>query len=184
MNKKDFIKNACITHNNKYDYSKVIIDKMIDIICPLHGLFTQHIYSHLRGSGCPKCKGWYKTTDDFINESNKIHNDKYCYISSIYKGSEIKIEIICTIHGVFRQTPSKHLQGQGCPNCKNTITQGDFIKKSNIIHKNKYDYSLVEYNSTHNKVKIICPIHGVFYKTPHNHLSGQGCQKCSNKKRD
>jgi very-short-patch-repair endonuclease len=25
--------------------------------------------------------------------------------------------IICPVHGLFRQMPTKHLQGQGCPDC-------------------------------------------------------------------
>jgi protein-arginine kinase activator protein McsA len=37
----------------------------------------------------------------------------------------------------------------------------------------------VEYNGTHNKVTIICPIHGEFWQTPENHIQGKGCPKCS-----
>ena len=59
------------------------------------------------------------------------------------------------------------------------LTKNDFIKQSKKIHDNKYDYSKVEYKNTAIKVKIICPIHGEFYKTPMNHLIGQGCPMCS-----
>jgi hypothetical protein len=41
-----------------------------------------------------------------------------------------------------------------------------------MVHNNKYDYSKVEYINTNSKVKIICPIHGEFEQTPHNHLTG------------
>ena len=57
-----------------------------------------------------------------------------------------------------------------------------FIDKSIRIYMNKYDYSLVEYVDSKTKVKIICPIHGIFEKTPANHIRNknrQGCQKCS-----
>lgn len=57
-------------------------------------------------------------------------------------------------------------------------TQEDFIKKANEVHDNKYDYSLVEYVKTSVKVKIICPIHGVFEQAPNKHLAGQGCKQC------
>lgn len=33
-------------------------------------------------------------------------------------------------------------------------------------------------NST-TKVIIICPIHGEFWQTPGNHLSGKGCPECA-----
>lgn len=53
-----------------------------------------------------------------------------------------------------------------------------FVKKANIIHDYKYDYSLVEYSGVKNKVIIICPIHKNFMQTPTNHLSGFGCLQC------
>ena len=63
---------------------------------------------------------------------------------------------------------------------KNTLE--DFIKKSQQIHNNKYDYSKVKYINNRTKVCIICPIHGEFWQTPHSHLSGCGCCKCKNDK--
>jgi len=58
-----------------------------------------------------------------------------------------------------------------------------FIKKSNLIYDNLYDYSLVNYVNAHTKVKIICPEHGVFEQTPANHMRNSGCSKCDLKKR-
>ena len=52
----------------------------------------------------------------------------------------------------------------------------EFVKNK---HNNFYDYSLVEYKNQKTKVKIICPIHGVFEMAPEHHLSGQNCPKCS-----
>lgn len=58
-----------------------------------------------------------------------------------------------------------------------------FIEAANIVHANKYDYSLAEYKSSHNKINIICPIHGVFRKSSNAHVSlKQGCPKCSKAK--
>lgn len=52
----------------------------------------------------------------------------------------------------------------------------DFIKRSELIHINKYDYSLVEYVNNKTKVDIICPKHGKFKQTPKNHLINKaGC---------
>lgn len=30
------------------------------------------------------------------------------------------MSIICSHHGIFRQTPSQHVRGKGCPKCKNS----------------------------------------------------------------
>ena len=65
---------------------------------------------------------------------------------------------------------------------KLSSTKEDFIKKSNMIHNNKYDYSKVIYINNKTKVKIYCPIHGEFEQRPDSHLNNKGCAKCSNKK--
>lgn len=57
--KEDFIREASIIHNNKYDYSDVEYVKTsipVKIICPTHGMFLQKPTGHLHGNGCPKCK--------------------------------------------------------------------------------------------------------------------------------
>lgn len=53
-----FINKANKIHNFKYDYSKTIYihsHKKINIVCPIHGEFTQTVLNHLNGSGCQKC---------------------------------------------------------------------------------------------------------------------------------
>lgn len=53
-----FIEKANKTHNNKYDYSQVIYKNgylNVDIICPIHGPFSQLANSHIQGQGCPAC---------------------------------------------------------------------------------------------------------------------------------
>jgi len=44
-------------------------------------------------------------------------------------------------------------------------------------HGDKYDYSCVVYTGVHDKVEIICPIHGTFHQTPQNHKRS-GCPDC------
>jgi hypothetical protein len=67
-------------------------------------------------------------------------------------------------------------------------TTEEFIKKAKNIHGSKYDYSLVKYINCSLKVKIVCPIHGVFEQRPDAHLGQkQDCPKCKgrfNKKYD
>lgn len=58
-----------------------------------------------------------------------------------------------------------------------------FLQKAFEIHKDKYDYSKVEYINAESKVCIICPIHGEFWQIPRNHLKGQGCPKCAIERR-
>ena len=66
---------------------------------------------------------------------------------------------------------------------KDIVTQinvqyNNFIKKATEIHKNKYDYSAVEYINKRTKVSIICSKHGIFFCTPGCHIQKRGCPKC------
>ena len=58
-------------------------------------------------------------------------------------------------------------------------TTEDFIKQACKVHGNRYDYSKVNYTGSGNRVCIICPKHGEFWQTPHEHLRGGNCPKCS-----
>ena len=62
------------------------------------------------------------------------------------------------------------------------LTTEEFITKSNLIHNNKYDYSLVNYENSSSKIKIICPVHGIFEQTSSEHLHGSGCPTCNDSK--
>ena len=44
------------------------------------------------------------------------------------------------------------------------LTTEEFIKRAKEVHGDKYDYSLVDYKNMTTKIKIICPIHGIFRK--------------------
>ena len=57
-------------------------------------------------------------------------------------------------------------------------SQEEFIQKSQVIHLNRYDYSGAEYKGVFNKLKIICPVHGEFWQSPHSHWRGEGCKLC------
>jgi very-short-patch-repair endonuclease len=122
------------------------------------------------------------TTVEFIEKAKNIHGNKYDYSFVEYINNHIKVKIICSIHGVFEQRPIEHLSGCGCLKCsgKNKTTT-DFISEANLIHNNKYDYSLVNYKNSKLKIKIICKKHGMFEQKSNNHLIGQGCSKCVKK---
>ena len=120
------------------------------------------------------------TTDDFINRSILVHGNKYDYSKVEYKTIKEKVCIICPKHGEFWQTPYQHMKGHGCAICGNAKrkTVEEFISDAINVHGNKYDYSKVEYINNKTKVCIICPEHGEFWQTPHQHLNC-GCDKCS-----
>jgi len=195
-NKEKFIEKAKKIHNNKYDYSltEYINSKTkIKIICSEHGIFEQQPNHHISGHGCKYC-GYINTInkqslnkEKFIKKAIKIHNNKYDYSLVEYINSKTKVKIICSEHGVFEQRPSFHIhKKQGCPKCCKSgilLTINEFIKKSKIIHNNKYDYSLVKYKNAQTKVEIICLKHGIFTQRPALHMyQQQGCPICKSSK--
>ena len=58
------------------------------------------------------------------------------------------------------------------------LTAKQFIDKSALLHKDKYDYDKVVYIKSSKPVIITCRIHGDFHQKPNNHISGQGCPSC------
>lgn len=201
VTREEFIKRAIETHGDQYDYSNfqyVNMHTKGEIYCRKHDLiFMQSPQKHCIGHGCPKCryekmvKKTVKNTEWFVEKAKRIHGDKYDYSKSKYVNWNTKVCIICKEHGEFWQTPGNHLNGfhaQGCPVCGRKKCDDarrkcfdDFVKEANKVHDNTYEYCKEEYNGANSMVKIICPIHGVFYQKGTNHIClKQGCPKCSN----
>lgn len=194
---KNFIERATNVHGNKYDYSNVdyISNKIkVCITCPVHGEFWQRPKDHLHGQGCPGCAnkkggvGGKYTNEEFIDRVQKIHGDKYDYSKVEYKNTHTPVVIICPEHGEFNMRPANHLKGQGCPKCGNILKGSyqksnteEFIRKSKLVHGDKYDYSKVDYVNNRVKVIITCPEHGDFIQKPLDHLHGSGCPECGKK---
>ncbi len=185
---KKFIEKSKKIHGNKFNYSKsnyINESTPVTIICKIHGKFNQSPYCHWSGCGCPVCKNISirnknrSNINKFIKKANKIHSYKYDYSKSVYINSHTNIKIICPKHGIFYQSPTNHFSGKGCKICSNRLSNTEeFIKKSNEIHKNLYDYKLTKYITCNKKVKIICKKHRIFFSSPSNHLKGRGCPKC------
>lgn len=194
----EFIEKARKIHGDKYDYSKVVADcfsskNKIPIICNNHNYeFFQQAGSHLRGCGCPICgnekRQMIRTSlKDFLLKSFEIHGNNFSYSKVDYKGSSNKVTTICNKCGTeFQQSPSKHLSGRGCPNCKLInlskkfrMSIETFKEKGNEIHNFRYNYDKVKFNNLHDKISIICPEHGEFLQEAQSHLLGCRCPICA-----
>lgn len=130
-----------------------------------------------------------RTTDDYIKKAMAIHmGANYDYSKCEYKGKCEKVIIICPIHGEFIKPANVHLYSKrGCPICssiekykKKRLTTSEFIERSTLIHRGKYEYDKVEYTKYNEKVTIKCPYHGYFEQTSGEHLKGAGCKHCAN----
>lgn len=151
---EDFIKKARQIHGDKFIYDKTIYkhnaEKLI-VECRTHGEFLISPNNHTSPSakGCPKCRGLYKTTEEFIKEAQSIHGEKYNYSEVEYINATTKIKIICDKHGPFYQTPNNHINrhnihGKGCPSCqssKNVIEIGKILTTKDINYIQEYKFN-------------------------------------------
>jgi hypothetical protein len=190
---EDFILKANSKHKKIYDYSISKYNSAnvkIKILCREHGQFEQLPINHVKGQGCPQCAKLKTkktlTKNTFIEKSKNKHGDKYDYSLVEYINNENKVKIICPEHGEFEQLASGHMRGKGCKICainstkrKLTKTKDEFIDVANKTHNNKYNYDVTEYINSITKVKITCPIHGVFEQLPYDHISKHGCNNCT-----
>ena len=200
LREQNFFNKAFEIHGNKYDYSKVNYvhsNTVIEIICPIHGAFWKTPKNHLSGFGCKECGQINKhkltamSIDEFTKRSTAIHGDKYSYEKTQYGSFDVKLEIICDIHGSFWQTPRCHLDGQGCRVCgiakmvaTNSKTTTQFVQEALEIHGDKYGYENSIYINSATKLEIMCYKHGAFWQTPNHHIDYKsGCIECAREKR-
>lgn len=132
-------------HGDKYNYveeSYKGVKFTMDIICPIHGKFTQNVYKHIKMShGCPECgkiksisKNIHRETktnshkisfEEFKAKAIEKYGDKFVYDEKSFKNMSTHMRIYCKekdingkVHGWFEQTPKQHLRTKfGCKKC-------------------------------------------------------------------
>ena len=207
-NLDEIISEANEIHNNKYEYVRETykgVKYSMDIICPVHGKFSQIVYKHVKqGYGCPKCgiikcansnrnkkqkiNDCHKVNfEEFVHRANEKHCGKFTYDEKSFKNMKTLMNIYCEKHGWFKQTPSQHLKTKfGCKCCSDEYnskrqfyTFKTFVEIANNVHNNKYLYDEnFGYENWNKKIPITCKEHGIFWQTPNEHLQGYGCPKC------
>ena len=205
--KRKFIEKSVKKFGNNFDYSFVnYINAFtpIILICPIHGEFKIRPDSHLRSkTGCPFCytknkispkfrryNGEKMSFDEYVKKASEKHNNKFIYECENWVGLvKSYITFNCEKHGKQIVNARSHLQNSnGCPMCgdekrhfNRKHTYDECIKQFQLKYGDKYIYPEENRNiyvNKKSKLKIICPIHGEFYKTAQKHLSGQECHKC------
>jgi len=134
---EDFINKAISVHGDEYDYPDEYINNRtkIRIWCKeCKQFFEQTPNNHLKGHGCKKHAN-NLTTEDFINKAMSVHGNEYDYSSVEYIGAKHKVNIICSIHGIFEQSPGNHLQGHKCPKCWTKTKDIIYLKENLTIEE-------------------------------------------------
>ncbi len=130
--RSEYIKIFNEIHNSAYDYSllhdEIYSNSIIEIICPLHGIFKSTASDHKRSisrkpSRCMQCFPNTKRLleNDVINLFNSLHNYKYSYKNFKYSTKHIKSYVTCPIHGDWLISANNHLKGKGCKKCSSIL---------------------------------------------------------------
>lgn len=162
-------KSEALYGKNTFDYSLLVYNnnnkEKLTFICKKHNQeFKQTTGNHYYGyTGCPICKTEklhnhkkLKTTEQFISECKKIHNDKYDYSLVEYYNWKTKVKIICPYHGEFEQNPLSHKQGTGCPTCSRSSVsrKGGLTNVQDIQNQSVILYFCEFQNEQYHFVKI------------------------------
>ena len=148
----------------------------------------------------PGYKGTHRnrTTEEFLlklKEYLKDEYENYDFSKVEYKGCHSQIAVICkkcgattvlsvgTVLGLAR---TKKILCKYCKRKNNKYaipTNEEFIQKLRNLHGEKYDYSKVNYISSHDNVIITCKKHNEEISLPAYYLIGLGinycgCNKC------
>ena len=153
MSKTDlFVSRATEIHGDRYDYTLAEFthsQESVDIVCSVHGVFSQKPWNHFLGQGCPAC-----------SKVARVGKSTYTF----------KEELMCKKHQKLYPVTT------GCVECREALSESNlstFLQKARAIHSDKYDYSKVKFTFMADRVTIICPEHGEFEQTAYQHLQGK-----------
>lgn len=118
----------------------------IELECKNGHIYKQDRRNLLSGKKCIKCYLDNKvfSKEKIISKFNDIHGDYYKYNFNDFKNLHSAIEITCKKGHVFSQKISNHLQGKGCPICRESLgerTIANYLTRNNIdfIRQKKFD---------------------------------------------
>ena len=114
---------------NTYDFSKSRYggsNVKIEVFCNIcQKNFSKIPPRIISGHGCLACskkigdEKKHLTKEQFVEKAIKKHGDKYDYSEANYVNYNVKVTIICKIHGPFTMRPYNHLcLERGCDDCR------------------------------------------------------------------
>lgn len=157
---ESFIKKLNKKFPNFYDTSETIyINSNTDVVLIHDGHKIIATPASVLGNKKPILQNKIHNTNSFISKARIIHKDKYKYFHTIYKSAKDKVLITCPIHGDFLQIPNNHLNGNGCPYCRNSKLEFEiksildefsieYIEKQHFkwLGRQHLDFYLPQYN--------------------------------------
>ncbi len=138
-----------------------------------------YLPSQLLNGRVPTIKTAINKTNYFKNKVKEVFGNTIDLRLVKYVGLATRVKVI-TKYGICSVYPSNLLNGI-TPTIRTAINPSAYsIAMYKEVHGDVYDYSKAEYAHSHNKIIIICGIHGEFKQSANSHLQGASCRKCGN----
>lgn len=155
----------------------------VNVVCDQGHPFRKKVQNLLQFMKvCPVCYGRRKkTTEQYVEEVKQVHQNRYDYSETEYRGDGEYIEYRCPVHGLRRQIAGVHLRA-GCAACAGNepLTTSDFVARCEVAHAGKgYDFTDTIYTGRHAPVSFGCPKHGTITMQAGDLASGHGCAQCA-----
>lgn len=204
LTREEFVKSVVAVHGDDIDLSSAVyINDASKVLCKCNkcGHTWMASPNNLKhGKGCPECNHRSRkyTLDEWFEMAKNVHKGKYdLSLVNDYLSRTQKMKIICherddngNEHGVFEIASNSFLNGRGCPKCalgkiieKQVKPFNQMVQDAKGVHGDKYEYDKSTYKNVRTKMRIICPIHGEFWQTPHAHINKRcGCPSCNESK--
>lgn len=157
LSKDTFTKKALQIHGSKYNYDNVKYINgytPVEIICPIHGVFSQSPSEHLRGRGCRMCSGMESPPEIYLRNKlvnmgytiyHNIKDGRYPFKVDIYlKEKDLFIELnLFWTHGGhwFNKNCSADLEMVSNWKAKNTLFYDNAVKNWTISDVNKRSFA-------------------------------------------
>lgn len=149
---------------------------------------------------CSECNRIAVKEKNFMNKIHELYDDRFVLLSD-FIGSESPVTLGCTLHGktpypVEVNSPSSIWQSTKkfgsiqCKECDRIKSLNNYKRTFETSQANRsipYTYPNIdeEFVNGNTKIPIECHVkgnndreHGMFWQTPANHSTGQGCPKC------
>ena len=183
-----YLKRLNHTHKGRLDFSKsswTMGSLKIEYICIIHGERSGFLHALLKGHGCNRCAGHETNLEEIIARSREKFGNKFDFSESVFRGTEIEMEIRCATHGIIKLTPENHFWlSKGCKLCSkkaDDYSPKNFLRKAKDKFGKRFDYSDLGYIDSSIKVTIRCLKHDhIFNILPGGHLKSitGGCKFC------
>jgi len=170
----------------RYEYISIDRDSKypkLNLVCSVHGKFSQNLYNHLAGKGCRLCKQGQtnRVSDEVLASAALKRNAAMLGSYQKYSSRNRILRLSCNEHGPYEQQMTAFLGGAECPSCAAVSAGKTRMNSLEDLQKYLTDQStkIVDQDIENNSVLLNCEKHGLRIGNRKSIFAGIGCTSCT-----